>query len=138
MSRVFANGPGDRGSIPGRVIPKTQKMVLNATQHYKVNIKGKVEKSWEWSSASSPHFGVVVIETGAFGSPSTKVCNVLITPCTLICILCLMVATIFVVASHKHALNIKAVLAVTSSIAYLLLLYVYSFHSVLIPIYAYL
>ena len=47
MVRVFANGPGDRGSIPGRVIPKTQKMVLVATllntQHYKVRIKGKVE-----------------------------------------------------------------------------------------------
>ena len=55
MSRVFANGPGDRGSIPGRVIPKTQKMVLDAallnTQHYKVRIKGKVEQSREWSSA---------------------------------------------------------------------------------------
>ena len=25
MSRVLANGPGDQGSIPGRVIPKTQK-----------------------------------------------------------------------------------------------------------------
>ena len=53
--RVFANGPGDLGSIPGRVIPKTQKMVLDAsllnTQHYKVRIKGKVEQSWEWSSA---------------------------------------------------------------------------------------
>ena len=39
--------PGERGSIPGRVIPKTQKMVLSAallnTQHYKVRIKGKVE-----------------------------------------------------------------------------------------------
>ena len=23
--RVFANGPGDQGSIPGRVIPKTKK-----------------------------------------------------------------------------------------------------------------
>ena len=23
VGRVFANGPGDRGSIPGRVIPKT-------------------------------------------------------------------------------------------------------------------
>ena len=47
MSRVFANGPGDWDSIPGRVIPKTQKMVLDAnllnTQHYKVGIKGKVE-----------------------------------------------------------------------------------------------
>ena len=55
MSRLFANDPGDRGSIPGRVIPKTQKMVLNIallnTQHYKVEIKGKVEQSREWSSA---------------------------------------------------------------------------------------
>ena len=55
MSRVFANGPGDQSSISGRVIPKTQKMVLGSalpnTQHYKVWIKGNVEKSWEWSSA---------------------------------------------------------------------------------------
>ena len=54
-SRAFADGPGDRGSIPGWVIPKTQKMVLNATllntQHYKVWIKVKVEQSREWSSA---------------------------------------------------------------------------------------
>ena len=28
MSRVFATGPGDRGSILGRVIPKTQKWDL--------------------------------------------------------------------------------------------------------------
>ena len=55
VSRVFANGPGEWGSIPSRVIPKTQKMVLGFallnTQHYKVRIKGKVEQSWEWSSA---------------------------------------------------------------------------------------
>ena len=55
MSRVIANGPGDRCSIPRRVIPKTQKMVVDATllntQHYKVRIKGKVEQSREWSSA---------------------------------------------------------------------------------------
>ena len=31
MSRVFANDLGDRGSIPGRVIPKTKIMVLDAT-----------------------------------------------------------------------------------------------------------
>ena len=30
MSRVFANDPGDQGSFPGRVIPKTQKIVLDA------------------------------------------------------------------------------------------------------------
>ena len=43
------------GSILGQVIPKTQKMVHDAallsTQHYMVKIKGKVEQSWEWSSA---------------------------------------------------------------------------------------
>ena len=31
MVRVFANGPGDLGSIPAPVIPKTQKMVLDAS-----------------------------------------------------------------------------------------------------------
>ena len=54
MFRVFANGLGDLGSIPDRVIPKTQKMVLDASllnsQHYKVQIKGKVEQSRERSS----------------------------------------------------------------------------------------
>ena len=55
VSRVFANGPGDWGSIPGRIIPKTLKMVLDTsllnTQQYKVCIKGKVEQSRERSSA---------------------------------------------------------------------------------------
>ena len=55
MSRVFANGPKDQGSVLGRVIPKTQKMVLNDallnTQHYKVRIKDKVEQSRERRSA---------------------------------------------------------------------------------------
>ena len=55
MSRVFANGPGDLGSIPGRVIPKTQKMILNAAllnnQHYKVRIEDKDEQSKKGSSA---------------------------------------------------------------------------------------
>ena len=51
---VFADGPGDRVSIPGRVIPKTFKMVLDTsllnTQSYKVCIKAKVEQSRERSS----------------------------------------------------------------------------------------
>ena len=55
MGRVFANGPGDLGSIPGRVIPKTLKMELDTsllnTQQYKLRIKGKVEQSRERSSA---------------------------------------------------------------------------------------
>ena len=45
---------GDLGSITGQVIPKTQKMILDATllntQHYKVRIKGKVGQSRERSS----------------------------------------------------------------------------------------
>ena len=47
VGNVFANGPGDLGSTPGRVIPKTLKMVLDTsllnTQQYKERIKGKVE-----------------------------------------------------------------------------------------------
>ena len=54
VGRVFANGLGDLGSIPGRVISKTLKMVLDTsllnTQQYKVRIKGKEEQSRERSS----------------------------------------------------------------------------------------
>ena len=55
VGRVFTNSPEDRGSIPGHVIPKTLKMVLDTsllnTQQYKVGIKGKVVQSRELSSA---------------------------------------------------------------------------------------
>ena len=55
LGRVFANGPGDLGSIPDRVIPNTLKMVLDTvflnTQQYKIRIKGKVEQSREKSRA---------------------------------------------------------------------------------------
>ena len=54
-THTLADGPGDMDSIPGRVIPKTLKMVHDTyslnTQHYKVRIKGKVEQSRERSSA---------------------------------------------------------------------------------------
>ena len=67
------------GSIPGRVIPKTLKMVLDTsllnTQQYKVCIKGKVEQFRERSSALPLHLGVVAIEKGALWSPSTMVAN---------------------------------------------------------------
>ena len=40
---------GDRGSIPGRVIPKIKKIILDTsllnTQHYRVRIKGKEDQS---------------------------------------------------------------------------------------------
>ena len=49
VGRVFSNGPGDLGSIPGCIIPKTLKMILDTfllnTQQYKAYIKGKVEQS---------------------------------------------------------------------------------------------
>ena len=48
---VFANVPGNLSSIPGRVIPKTFKMVLDTSlpniQLYKVRIEGKEEQSRE-------------------------------------------------------------------------------------------
>ena len=46
---VFANGQGDKGLIIGLVIPKTQKMVLDAflvdTHHYKIWIRGNWRNS---------------------------------------------------------------------------------------------
>ena len=42
---MFTNGLGDWGLVPGQVVPKMQKIVLDATllntQHYKVQFKGK-------------------------------------------------------------------------------------------------
>ena len=44
-------------AIPGSICPKTLKVVLDTslinTQQYKVRINGKVEQSWERSSALS-------------------------------------------------------------------------------------
>ena len=55
--RVFANDRRFQGSILGRGIPKTLKMVLDTsllnTQQYKVCIKGKVVQSRERSSTLS-------------------------------------------------------------------------------------
>ena len=63
MGRVFTNGPEDLGSIPGRVIPKTLKILLDTfllnTQQYKVCIEGKVERSRERSS-SLPYTSLLV------------------------------------------------------------------------------
>ena len=51
QNRVFTYGPGDRGSIPGRVLPKIQNMIpdtsLLDTQYYKVRINGNLEQSWK-------------------------------------------------------------------------------------------
>ena len=76
--KVFASGPGDKGSILGRDIPKTQNIVLDAslinTQQYKERIKG-VKQSREGSSVLSYTLCVEAIEKGAFSSPLTKLAN---------------------------------------------------------------
>ena len=55
VGRVFANGLDDRIPIPDQVIPKAQKIFLDAsllsTQHYEVRIKGKQEEIRERSCA---------------------------------------------------------------------------------------
>ena len=78
MSRVFANGPGNWGSMPGQVIPKTQKMVLYGTLlntwHYKVRIKGS--RAIQGMKEHPPlRFDVVAFEKGPFRSPTTRVTN---------------------------------------------------------------
>ena len=79
MGRVFANDPGDRGSIPGHVIPKTLKMILDTsllnTLQYKVRTKDKVEQSREKEYRSTLHLRVVAIEKGALWSLSTTVAS---------------------------------------------------------------
>ena len=53
MSRVFTNGPGDRGSNLWSSHTKDSKMVLDVALlniYYKVRINGKVEESREWNS----------------------------------------------------------------------------------------
>ena len=55
VGRCVRQWSGRPGSIPGRIIPKTLKMVLDtsllSTQQYKVCIEGKVEQSRERSSS---------------------------------------------------------------------------------------
>ena len=76
MCRVFANSPGDRGSIPGQVIPKTQKMILDAALLCTIRWGSRVK----WSNpgngvAPSLHLGIIAIEKGAFKSLLTMVTN---------------------------------------------------------------
>ena len=74
VGRVFANGLGEQGSIPGWVIPKTQKMVLDAACLTLSTIRYMSRVKW-----SNPGKGVVFsptsIEKGIFRSPLTMVAN---------------------------------------------------------------
>ena len=79
MVRVFANGPGDRGSIPVRVITKTQKWywiprcstlgIVRYVSRVKWSYPGKL------IVAFTPPRCIANVK-GAFGSPSTTVTNV--------------------------------------------------------------
>ena len=76
MGRVFANGPGDLGSILGHVIPKTLKMVLDTsllnTQQYKVRINSKVEQSRKRSSALPYTLVLSYLPTPPLGQDMTQ------------------------------------------------------------------
>ena len=75
MGRVFANGPGDWGSIPDRVIRKTFFKWYLMPPYLTLSIIRYVSRV-KWSNpGKGVHFGVVAIEKGAFGSPSTIVAN---------------------------------------------------------------
>ena len=80
MSRVFANGPGDRGSILGRVMPKTQKryLMLPYLTLSIIRYGSRVKWSNQGNGVAPLHLGVVAIEKGTFGLLSTKVANLLI------------------------------------------------------------
>ena len=67
MSSVFANGPGDWVSIPGQVIPKTQKWYLMPPC-----LILRIRSKTKWSNpgnvvAPCPHLCAVTIEKGSFG-----------------------------------------------------------------------
>ena len=70
VGRVFANGPGDLGSIPGRV--RLLKWYLKPPCLTLSNIRYVSRVKW-----NNPRKGVVAIEKGAFLSPSTTVTNLL-------------------------------------------------------------
>ena len=79
---MFANGLENRGSISGRVIPKTQKMVLDNsllnTQHYKVRIKGKVKQTKERSSVFTFISVSQLMKMKPLGFPRLRLPNLLI------------------------------------------------------------
>ena len=72
MARMFTNDPGDRGSIPVWVIPKTKKKwyLMTPLTLSIVSYGSKVNRV-----IPPLHLGVVVIEKGAFdfGQPTNQI-----------------------------------------------------------------
>ena len=79
MSKVFANGPGDRSSIQSQVIPKTKKWYLMLPCltlriiRYGSRENGAIQRMEQHPYL---HPGVVAIEKGVFGSPSNQFANI--------------------------------------------------------------
>ena len=98
---MCANGPGDRGSTPGRVIPKTLKMVLDAsllnTQQYKVHIESKVEQSRESSRPRCSSYW-----KRSLRSPSTTVTNF-----TYLFYNCLRIIIAYIYSKHINTWKIR-------------------------------
>ncbi len=70
VSRVFANGPGDLGSIPGPVIPKTLKWYLIPPCLTLIDIRYASRVKWSNPGkgvAPSLDFGVVAYGTSGTG-----------------------------------------------------------------------
>ena len=78
-SRVFASGPGDRGSIPGRVIPKTQKWYLMPPCLILIIIRYGSRVKWSNTGTGVVSSPKLLSKKEAFGSPSTKIANFLLT-----------------------------------------------------------
>ena len=82
MVRIFAKGPGNRGSIPGRIIVRTQNMVLDAsllsTQHYKVRIKGKLRNPRKREAPSSTTRCCRYVKRKPLGRPELQSANIYI------------------------------------------------------------
>ena len=76
---MFANGLGNRGSISGWVIPKTQKWYLMppclALSIMRWGSRVKWNNPGNGVAPSLLHLHVVAIEKRAFGSPLTRVTN---------------------------------------------------------------
>ena len=81
--RVFANGLGDLGSVPGQVIPKTQKMVLDASllnsQHYKVRNESKMKQYKGGIALSSSPLCIEPFKKEASKLPTSMVGQLIIT-----------------------------------------------------------
>ena len=82
-SVVLANDLGERTSIPGRVIPKTQKkkkryLILSCLKQSIIRYGSRVSGAIQEKESHPPqHLSVVAIEKGAFKWPLTTVGQVM-------------------------------------------------------------